>query len=280
MLKRLVFLLLGLATPASGEPARLLFASGFEAGVELLEPGEDYQRLVGRDASTGFSWPADILGAQGSALHPIDHDDHRAVTARIVSTTGHDGRPTRALFQEMSRQVGACCTQMPYEILDIRDGRRDLYIRFWIKLDAASLHQPDMWRTYFEWKSKDYARGSGFRLISFIYSDAQGDPYFVLQGDRDPEHPIWEIENHQIPVPENKWFLNEFYWHWNARGKGRVLWRVNGQVVADYTGPSSRNQKPIDFIMLAQIYGDSSPKYQWFDDLEIWSDWPGKAGQR
>ncbi len=263
------------AGPTPGEPAaRLLFASGFEQGVTLAPPGEDYQPITGRDATTGFSWPITILGARGSALHPIDHDRHRAVFARIETVTGHDGRPTRALYQEMPYEVGTCCTQMPYEILDIADGRRDLYLRFRVRLDRASLHKPNMWRTFFEWKTRGYASGRGFRLISFIYSDAAGRPYFVLQGDRDPQHPLWEIENRRIPVPEDRWFVTEFYWHWSSGADGRVLWRIDGKLVADHAGPTTRNAKPIDFIMLAQIYGDSSPKHQWIDDLEIWSGWP------
>jgi len=264
----------------SAGPAELLFASGFENGVNLEAPGEDYQRLVGRDSSTGFSGPVRILGARGSALHPIDHDNHKAVSARIETVTGHDGSPTRALYQEMAYEVGDCCTQMPYEILDIKDGRRDLYVRFWIKLDGASLHKPDMWRTFFEWKSRDYESGNGFRMISFVYSDESGKPYFSFQGDRDPQNQLWEIDNRKIPVPEDEWFLNEFYWHWSEGSDGRAVWRVNGQVVGDHSGPTTRNGKPIDFIMFSQIYGDSSPKHQWFDDIEIWSDWPTGAGPK
>ncbi len=281
MLIRAALLALALLLPASQastKPARLLFASGFERGVKLA-PGDDYyQPIIGRDRETGFAWPISILGARGSALHPIDHDNHQAVFARLVRTRGHDGRPTRALYQEMAYEVGDCCTQMPYEILDIADGRRDLYIRFWIKLDGASLHKPNMWRTFFEWKTKDYrdaGEGSkGFRLISFIYSDENGRPYFSFQGDRDPEHQLWEINNRSIPVPEDEWFLNEFYWHWSTGRDGRAIWRVNGQVVGDRSGPTTRHGKPIDFIMISQIYGNSSPKHQYFDDLEIWSGWP------
>ncbi len=264
------------AAPARAEPARLLFASGFERGVALGPETPYYQNITGTDAGTGFSWPISILGARESALHPIDHDNHRATFARLETTRGHTGRQTRVLYQEMAYEVGDCCTQIPYEILNIQDGRRDLYLRFWIKLDGASLHKPDMWRSFFEWKSKDYARGAGFRLIAFIYSDADGRPYWTLQGDRDPEHPLWEIANTRLPVPEDRWFLTEFYWHWSPGKNGRVLWRINGQVVADHSGPSTRRGKPIDFIMLAQLYGDSSPKYQWVDDIEIWSDWPSR----
>ena len=252
-------------------PVRL-FASGFEGNITLAPKGGDYRTIEGTDIKTGYSWPIDILGATGSALHPIDHDNHRAVQNEIQTVTGHNGHPTRALFS--IQNYNTLYTQSPYEILNIKQGRRDLYVRFWIKLDRASLTQPDMWRTYFEWKTKGYARGAGFRLISYIYTDANGQPYWHWQGDRDPEHPLWEIDNHDVPVPRGKWFLNEFYWHWSEAANGRALWKVNGQVIGDHHGPTTRNHQPIDFIMLAQIYGNANPKHQWVDDVEIWSGWP------
>ena len=254
------------------QPAKLLFASGFEGNITLAPTGGDYQPIRGTDRQTGYKWPIEILGATGSALHPIDHDNHRAVQNEIQTVTGHTGKPTRALFS--AQHYNTRYTQSPYEILNITDGRTDLYVKFWIKLDAASLTQPNMWRTFFEWKTKGYANGTGFRLISYIYTDADGKPYWHWQGDRDPQHPIWEIDNRTVPVPIGKWFMTEFYWHWSEGNDGRALWKVNGQTVGDHHGPTTRNGKPIDFIMLAQIYGNANPKYQWVDDIEIWDGLP------
>ncbi len=251
--------------------AEILFASGFE-GVELAQQIDDYQAIIGTDSETGFSWPITILGASESALHFIDDNNHQYVDSRIVKVTGRNGQPTHALFSEANRADGA--TQAPYEILNIRQGRKNLYIRYWIKIDSISFDQPDSWRTFFEWKSRGYAHGRGFRLISFIYTDAGGDPYWHFQGDRNPQTPIWEISNRDIPVPMDEWFLTEFYWHWSKNNDGRALWRINGQVVADHRGPTTRNNQPIDFIMLTQIYGNANPKYQWIDDIEIWDGFP------
>ncbi|OPX31420.1 MAG: hypothetical protein B1H09_02975 [Gemmatimonadaceae bacterium 4484_173] len=250
----------------------LLFSSGFEGGVYLADPVEGYQFILGTDSVTGFTWPANILGASGSALHYIDDDDFKAVESAIQTVTGHNGEPTKALYNIEHYNTGV--TQCPYEILDITDGTSDLYVRFWIKIDSLSNFQPDMWRTFFEWKTVDYAAGDGFRLISFIYYDQTGDPYWHWQGDADPENPVWEIDNRSVPVPLNEWFLTEFYWHWSEGDDGRALWRVNGEVIGDHYGPTTRNSKPIDFIMLTQIYGNSNPKYQWIDDLEIWTEIP------
>jgi len=259
------------AEPPRG-PAKLLFSSGFE-GVTLGPLKDGYQTITGTDTVTGFRWPISILGASESGLHMINHDNQQALRNEIQTVTGHDGHPTRALYS-VENYAHHDDTQSPYEILDITDGRRDLYIRYWIKLDRSSLTQPNKWRTFFEWKTKGYANGSGFRLISFIYTDADGKPYWVWQGDFDPEHPIWEIENRKIPVPMGKWFLTEFYWHWIEGRDGRALWRINGQVVGDHFGPTTRNHNPIDFIMLTQIYGNANPKHQWVDDIEIWDGLP------
>lgn len=258
-------------TPVPSSPTQL-FSSGFEGGVYIdsviVEGEEDYRFIRGKDSETGFLWPISVLGASNSALHYVDDDNHQAVFAELQTVIGRTGKPTTALYSQENYKSDA--TQLPYEILNIQDGTKDLYIRFWIKLDSTSLYQPNMWRTFFEWKSKEYAEGNGFRLISFIYTDEDGIPYWHLQGDANPENPVWEIDNREIPVPANEWFLTEFYWHWSEGNDGRALWKINGYIVGDHYGPTTRNTQPIDFIMLGQIYGDANPKHQWIDDIEIW----------
>ncbi len=265
-------------TLASGP--KLLFSSGFEDGVYIdatpVVNFEDYRFIRGTDNQTGYRWPIAILGSTESALHYVSDDNHQAVGAEIQTVTGHDGAATRALYQE-ENYAYRDDTQLPYEILDVAEGNSDLYIRYWIKLDSESLTQPDTWRTFFEWKSKGYEAGNGFRLISFVYTDSDGHPYWHWQGDANPESPIWEIDNTAVVVPADEWFLTEFYWHWSEGNDGRALWKVNGQTIGDHYGPTSRNSQPIDFIMPFQIYGDANPKHQWIDDIEIWDGLPASA---
>ena len=260
----------------SGVP-KLLFKSGFEDGVYLEAPNDDtpigrYQLIKGRDSETGFSWPINLLGAHTGGLHFVDDDNFNALENEIQTVIGHTGDSTKALYNIEHYDMGI--TQCPYEILDITEGTKDLYIKYWIKLDSASLFKPNMWRTFFEYKTKDYAEGSGFRLISYIYTDNDGIPYWHWQGDKDPEHSVWEIDNRTVPIPINKWFSTEFYWHWSNGNDGRALWKINGQIIGDHYGPTTRYSKPVDFIMLTQIYGDANPKYQWIDDIEIWNGMP------
>lgn len=277
----LVFLLTGISchkkTPA--EP-KLLFKSGFESDVYIDTTAylnnEDYRFIKGTDNETGFTWPIDILGTSGSGLHYVDDDHHRAVNAELQTVIGHNGNLTTALFQKENYEQGV--TQCPYEIMDIADGKKDLYVKFWMKMDSASLHQPDAWRAIFEYKTKDYdlgnGTGTGYRLIAFVYTDINGNPYWHIQGDENPQSSIWEIDNFDIPVPENEWFLTEFYWKWRDDTDGRTLWKINHHTVADYHGATTRNAKPIDILFLTQIYGDANPKHQWIDDIEIWDAIP------
>ena len=255
---------------------KLLFKSGFESGVYIDHTAyvnnEDYRYIKGTDNVTGFKWPIDILGASESALHYIDDESHQAVYSEIQNIIGHNGNLTNVLYNKEHYDIGV--TQCPYEILNIAEGTNDLYIKYWIKMDSVSMVQPNMWRTFFEYKTKDYGDNNGFRLIAFIYTDNDGIPYWVWQGDENPQSPIWEIENRTVPVPLNEWFLTEFYWHWSEGNDGIALWKINGQIIGDHYGPTTRNSKPIDFILLTQIYGNRNPKYQWIDDIEIWDSIP------
>ncbi len=258
------------------ENPQLLFSSGFEGDVyisdSLIPDNEDYRLILGTDSETGFSWPINILGAVNSSLHYVDDDNMNAVKSEIQTVTGYDGNLTKALYSTEHYKTDA--TQCPYEILDITDGTKDLYIKYRMKVDSASLKQPDKWRAIFEWKTEDYAKGRGFRLIAFIYTDENGKAYWHFQGDKNPEHPVWEIDNFDVPVPVNEWFLTEYYWHWSEGDDGIALWKINGQVIGEHHGATTRNSKPIDFIMLTQIYGDANPKHQWIDDIEIWNGIP------
>ena len=261
--------------------AHLLFSSGFEEGVyidsKLVADYEDYRYIRGTDSTTGFSWPIDILGASQSALHMISDDGGQAVQASIQSVVGHDGKTTKALYNAQQYEAKDD-TQLPYEILNIQQGNKDLYVKYWMKIDANNLRQADTWRALFEYKTKDYKDpgegGTGYRFIAFIYTNETGKPYWHLQGDADSEHPIWEIDNTSIPVPLNEWFLTEYYWHWSNGNDGKTLWKINGHIVGEHSGATTRNNNPIDFIILTQIYGDANPKHQWIDDIEIWDSMP------
>jgi len=272
--------------------AKLLFASGFEDGVYidplLVVDNEDYAYIRGTDNETGFTWPIDILGSTQSALHHIGDDNLQAVNAELQTTIGYDGKNTKTLYN-IEHYEHKDYTQYPYEILNITEGRKDLYVRYRMKIDSNMLGHPNTWRALFEYKTEDYKDpgegGTGFRLISYIYTDQEGNPSWHFQGDKDSSNPIWECDslsptrecnNTNVPVILDEWFTTEYYWHWSEGDDGMATWKINGKIVGQHHGATTRGSNPIDFIMLTQIYGNDNPKYQWIDDIEIWDSVPDK----
>ncbi|MCP5061835.1 MAG: hypothetical protein GY936_05135 [Ignavibacteriae bacterium] len=290
MLKTLLAMLMFFSLCTSSIQAQnLLFKSGFEEDVYLDTTFVDEngfsceQWIYGTDNETEFTWPIQVLGGTGR-LHLIGYDEHKAIKHDITTVIGHKNDSTKVLSMLQPYIVGNGVGQSPYSINEITNGTSDLYIKYWIKISAAWLETigtRGSWRTFFEWKTKDYHNGTGFRLISYIYSDKGSNvPYWHWQGDANPKSPEWEIDNKDIPVPIGDWFLTEFYWHWSEGNDGRALWKVDGEVIGDHYGPTTINSKPIDYIMLTQIYGitddnDSTiSKQQWVDDIEIWDSIP------
>jgi hypothetical protein len=74
----------------------------------------------------------------------------------------------------------------------------------------------------------------------------------------------------------DEWFLTEYYWHWSNHSDGYMVWKINGKIVGEHHGATTRQDNPIDFILFTQLYGDVTPKYQWIDDIEIWDSPPPK----
>ncbi|HIP61847.1 MAG TPA: hypothetical protein EYG98_04755, partial [Sulfurovum sp.] len=144
---------------SDSQTAKLLFSSGFEDGVYIdstvLADNEGYAYIRGTDKETGFSWPIDILDANGSALHHIDDDNLNAVEAEIRTLTSNDGKENRVLYSKQNYAVNGA-TQYPYEILDIKEGKTDLYIKYRMKIDGGMEGELDKWRALFEYKTKNY----------------------------------------------------------------------------------------------------------------------------
>lgn len=273
-----------------GNGATQLFASGFEEGV-YMDPSQDpdsldFNFIRGTDSVTGFTWPLDILGASESGLHYVADDGGTVFEAEIQTVAGYDGKPTRVIYNAESHRESED-TQLTYEILNITQGTTDLYVKYRMKVDSNMLGQPNKWRALFEYKTIDYkdpGEGStGYRLISYIYTDQNGNPSWHFQGDKDSQNPIWECDtlepteacnNSFVPVITDEWFVTEYYWHWSNDEDGYTVWKINGKIVGEHHGPTTQNNQPIDFLLLTQLYGDVSPKHQWIDDIEIWDSMP------
>ena len=249
----------------------LLFKSGFE-GVSLSAPQEGYQYLTGKDTETGFSWPLFILGSDFSGIHRVNDDNGKAISNRLERAQGPNGAITTTLYQEVSYDVQV--TQTPYQINHIQQNPKELYISYWMKTDTVSLLGNDEWRALWEYKTKNYAENNGFRMIAYMAKDIQGKPFWLFQGDRNPQMPVWQVENYKIPLIMGKWFKLEFFLRWSDDSNGYASMKVNDQLIGEHYGPTTYNADPMDFIMLTQVYGNSHPMYQWVDDLQIWDGVP------
>lgn len=249
----------------------LLFKSGFE-GVSLSAPQEGYQYVTGIDSETGFSWPLYILGSDFSGIHRVNDDNGKAISNRLEKVVGPKGDMSTALYQEVSYDDQV--TQTPYQINNIKQNPTELYISYWMKTDTLSLKGKDEWRAIWEYKTVGYAQNKGFRMIAYMAKDIEGKPFWLFQGDKNPQNPIWQVENYDIPFIKGKWFKVEFHLKWNNGPEGFASMKINNQIIGEHHGPTTIDDKPLDFMMLTQVYGNSQPMYQWIDDLQIWDGVP------
>lgn len=257
--------------------ADLLFKSGFE-GVTISKVF-DYQYIRGTDASSSFSWPIDIWGSSGSGIHRIHDGGGSAIDNKLEVVTGHKGSSTTTLFQRVNH-MGGSFTQTPYQINNISNDPEELYIKYWMKVDNTSLSSNGDWRALWEYKSDDWhdhSSAPGFRMISFIGRGGNGDLYWRFQGDDNPSNPIWGYEktNSQVPVKRNEWFQVEYYVRLSHLNDGIAWMKVDGQIIGEHKGANLGNaDDTMSFMMLTQVYGNSTPMHQWVDDIEIWDGMP------
>jgi len=271
--------------------SKLLFKSGFESGVyldEAFSEGKDegtWRQIVRGSDNDAFSWPIKLWGSKGEfqVLVSGSVDAKKYIENRIVDTLGHDDKPTKAMRSEVFK-AEELWTQDPYILMDAKE-KGDLYVKYWLKLPKNLAKvlgdgtKDDGWCTFFEWKTvKDY------RVAVYIYNDKNNKPYWYVHGDNvaDPDYSVykefWHKENRSLPVPEDDWFMVEFFWHRSTKNDGRFWWSVNGVVVADYHG-ATKISDPIDRIMLFTVYSEKYPLYQLVDDIEIWDGFPCGEGK-
>ena len=272
------------------EPPTLLFKSGFEQGVSLDTPYHDgggtwLQDIKGSD-HPDFSWPIQLWESNATFQVLVDSSlkSSEYITNALVSTTGHDGTPTRVMRSTIHKAAQGW-TQDPYILMDAKE-QGDLYIKYWLKMPKNLLNvlgdgtKDDGWCTFFEWKTS-----ADYRIAAYIYVEEDGKPYWYVHGDNvanskdDPPYKeFWYEENHTIAVPEDKWFMVEFFWHRSTGDDGRFWWAVDGTVIADHHG-SNKIKDPIDRIMFFTVYSGKYPLSQEVDDIEIWDGFPCGEGK-
>lgn len=253
---------------------QLLFKSGFEEGTFISEIQDNYQVIRGTDEETNFTWPIKILGSNFGGIHRIQDDNGPAIDNYLENIIGPSGEETTALFQRVNYDIGV--TQSPYQINNIKENPKELFISYWMKTDDSSLVGPDKWRALWEFKTNSYNENNenGFRMISFMTTDNNGELQWLFQGDRNPTDPVWQVINKTAPVIRNEWFKVSYYIKWSETSNGYASMSVNDELIAEHNGPTTSNADDMDFIILTQVYGNTHPMYQWIDDIEIWNGIP------
>ncbi len=261
--------------------AKLLFASGFESGVSLLPPKPDeegvwWQDIVGGDTDA-FFWPARLHGYPGQLqlLVDFDRDISKYIQNTIVTMDDAHGLKTKALHQNIIRKQYEH-TQDPFIIYTENTEVEDLYIKYSLRYpeNLSKLLEDDGWVVLTEFKTTD-----DYRLALYVYKE-NGKLYWYMHGDNvagdtdAPYEEYWFEENRAIPVPVGKWFDVEIAWHRSIDDSGWVDWKVDGQTISHYKGPT-KLKDPINAVMVFTNYA-SGPLEQWIDNIEIWDKIPVK----
>jgi hypothetical protein len=321
-----LFALLSLASRAASSPGRdaprQLFSSGFEGSVALRSPDcwdmGCWQRIEGIDSASGARWPPRLGGGTARFLMLTDPVKITPATLdgymfnRIETVPGPHGTPTRALYEEISRNVNGT-GPMKYSVAQSqlqftpRSEVPELYVGFWIKLqpdlrermsglpDGPGLRGGGTWRGVFAFKSGglradgEPADNGDYRVEFYVitYDSPGNKPYWSVSGDNvaGGDYPLvndWTVINRKVPVPIGRWFHFEACWLRSDGADGRIWFGVDGQTIAEHRGPNMGAAKlPINRIMAPLLYsGSTMPIYQWVDDIEIWSGMPPGRGPR
>jgi hypothetical protein len=296
--------IMAVVTPLPPASAKLLFSSGFEGSTILSIPSDCFgsgcwQNIIGIDSLTGFAWPVNIWGGGSTRFQLIADAPVDATTVgnymfnQIQTVTGHNGSPTRALYQQISQS--GCCGTGPQGGHPAQDAftlqpageTSDLYISYRLKYqpDLAQKMTDPNWRVVFEWKT-----AGDYRVIASVVTWGLGAGgasvplSWEIVGDNNangglPYQRFWDAYNTNVPVPVGEWFKFEVFWHRSSGSDGRVWMAVNGQVIVDHYGSNMGvNNAPINRIMMPNLYSSTAyPIYQWVDDVQIWDGFPSDA---
>lgn len=304
-LARAAILLACIAPAAHGQA--LLFSSGFESGTTLRAISQSdcfttgcWQYVDGTDLSTGFTWPPSLWGGSPTAIqlladHAVDATNVRDYGFnQLITLTGHTGNRTQVLYSSVT-QSGCCggdsqdavagASQNAFQIQPASESG-DLYISYWLRFQPdldRQLNAPNPgWRYVFSWKtgSSGGVNDGDYRVIVQIVTWCPGALFcWETRGDNaagsESYVEYWLVQNMTVPVPIGEWFKFEVFWHRSTGADGRFWAAVNGNVIADHSGPN-KIAKDINRILLTDAYGSGRfPMYQWLDDLRLYDSFPG-----
>ncbi len=282
-------------TAAAVSTAGRQFASGFESGVTLAPStayGNTDQYPKGGDI-TGYAFPLNLwstptqwrtwlLSVVGTST-PLPASSY--ATGQIMSVTGRNGNPTRALAL-ISKAKSPSTGVQQVTLQQYRPGVEPvMYQRMWVKFDQGTFDRAravgqNFWQIFWEVKAEpDYRLRLQLRYDgSKLYWHTQGD---VLTNAT----PIWQSSLKSVPIvmaPDS----SASGWHkveiWMNRPGGKFKVHIDGQQLIDYSGKlMGASGARVDQLKLAMVYSTVSPVTKTlFDDLEIWSSVPADAWRK
>jgi hypothetical protein len=280
--------------PAVSTGARQ-FATGFESGVSLPPStayGNTDQYPQGGDIpgysfplnlwSTPQQWRTWLLSVVGPST-PLQASSY--ATGQIMSVTGRNGSPTRALAL-VSKAKSPSTGVQQVTLQQYRPGVEPvMYQRMWVKFDQNTLDRAravgqNFWQIFWEVKAEP-----DYRLRLQLRYDG-GQLYWHTQGDvLTNATPIWQASLKSVPIVMAS-DSSASGWHkvevWMNRPGGKFKVHIDGQQLIDYSGKlMGASGARVDQLKLAMVYSTVSPVTKTlFDDLEIWSSVPADAWRK
>jgi peptidoglycan hydrolase-like protein with peptidoglycan-binding domain len=268
-----------------------------------------WQDITGLDSETGYTWSPAALSKNipGTIFTGVQWITYATVTSETIndnmsteikSVVGPEGNMVNELLstvKERGPSLGSCCAQaQPMISRSHRYGDvTDMYITYWAKHPADLIDKLDPsvssgnWHAQFEFKTGGYENtGNGdYRIQTTIIKNTEGKLYWMSKGDNGANGPFpfvdyWVERNYDVPVPLDKWFKFEVFWHRSTGADGRYWAAVDGQVLVDHKGPNMGDYNlPINRIFFAPAYsGSRTPVLSQFTGLEIWDGFPCGVG--
>lgn len=265
--------------------SNLIFKSSFDHDVIVDKTLVWNHHLRGVDSITGYSFPDDLPGDSQEhyfnyVVGDMDHYFDYA-NAEIVSTQGHDGNPTNALFIDFIQDDPDFISYSRVQYAMYGDSystdpiqrMNQGYVKYKIKTHLDHTDEESDWRIPVEWKDMD---DDGFRMGLYIYDTNTPSPYWVVKGqymiDGELGEDVWQIDNYDIPVIEDQWFELEFYWLGHPDpALGQLKVAVNGEILFDVTDQTKDPAQPdkMFYFMPFKVYGAIGSS--WITDFEYWS---------
>jgi hypothetical protein len=281
--------------PAPGRQAdkrtKLLFSSGFEHPVTVAPPRTEKGdwRFPIRGADEGFAWQSELPGGKPHAFFPIVPASVPVgpyADTRLETVPGpHGGTPTRALYQEVSRDVEFTPNKRVRNQFPTHWKRERGSLAYWIKLQAnlAQLMPKDgtnYWRQLIEFRGS-WKHRTDYRIWIGVVRGPRGSLlHWRTTAELRPRKGGRIIDfTHNArrpPIPLGKWFRFKVRWVLD-RKHGFLKATVDGTPIINRRGPSRINDS-VDTEQIFKVYMganslDRGPAYQWIDDVQL-RTWP------